>query len=776
MKYMSFDVRPIPSVSDIPFTARYMEAKVMEDFRLLNEITENYSLGYLSESSALAMLDMIDTDEYRLMEVAVDAADALNDMTLEDALNIDTPHSFGFVGEGVLPFKDIIKANEGESIYNAYTLERTWDDSSVVGRVATRVANAKEANLNLYKESEGTKGFTAFERDLYKTYPDDRIEPGFLYERTIDGAILSGALSLEDGFVAKDFVNTRFVTNENVAAMMPVIPLTGEDTNPDLSNTNVKDMVSSTDSEINSDEEDMNGEKHGETVYGIITTESAIDLLGHNLRCQGAFIALEGVVYKNNIVFDSECKKLFEKLQKDLKMSNPDNPQESFKSMLNVQKNRYTFNFSNANADPNAVTATIVGCGFKPIKENGIVVRYEKVVKGIKMTLEFTSIDNGIIISYQSVDGVVKESSIDDKLEYGLNCDSSDVKDAAKKLKKLQGKDDVKKEELDEAVQNLDHAIENYKEVKKAEKEEKEVKESASCLVAKIQESSANKTTLIELLAKESSDDFVAERKGICAREITSNIDLAYATENTIGNYMADLLFTSPAPFVRESATNVINSIFNADVTEDVFTKHLSRFVESVNRQIEEESICEMVLDNIEFTQENFMEASEEEIDEDIKPIINLLNRLGYKVKYSCSGHYKSRIKEDTFKDGVYHGKMYTTARITFDKKYDFKSIPEGWYENKNSDKTAIYVRAFSYDKKDGTPNEAFEKWKSDYMSSLKKWAEDLDSAEDSDAKMESFIDTVFDDFSKGIGTTPVVEAPSIDFDSIFDNEFNSLM
>lgn len=776
MKYMSFDVRPIPSVSDIPFTARYMEAKVMEDFRLLNEITENYSLGYLSESGALAMLDMIDKDEYRLMEVAVEAADALHDMTLEDALNIDTPHSFGFVGEGVLPFKDIIKANGGESIYNAYTLERTWDNSSVVGQVATRVANSKEADLNLYKESEGTKGFTVFERDLYKSYPDDRIEPGFLYERAIDGAILSGALSLEDGFITKDFVRTRFLANENVAAMMPVIPLTGADSAPDLSNTNVKDMVASTNSEINDDEEDMNSEKNGETVYGIITTESAIDLLGHELRCSGAFIALEGVVYKNNIVFDSECKKLFDKLQKDLKMSNPDNPQESFKSMLNVQKNRYTFNFSNANADPNAVTAAIVGCAFKPIKENGAVVRYEKVVKGIKMTLEFTSIDNGIIISYQTVDGVVKESSIDDKLEYGLNCDSSDVKDAAKKLKKLQGKDDVNKEDLDEAIQNLDHAIENYKEVQKAEKEEKEVKESASFLVAKIPEYSTNKTTLIELLAKESSDDFVDERKDICAREITHNIDLAYATENTLGNYIADLLFTSPAPFVRESANNVINSIFNADVTEDVFTKYMSRFVESVNRQIEEESICEMVLNNIEFTQETFMEASEEEIDEDIKPIINLLNRLGYKVKYSCSGHHKSRIKEDTFKDGVYHGKMYTTARITFDKKYDFKSIPEGWYENKNSDKTAIYVRAFSYDKKDGTPNEAFEKWKSEYMASLKKWVEELDSAEDSDAKMESFIDSVFDDFTKGIGTAPVTETPSIDFDSIFDNEFKSLM
>ena len=245
---MKFDVRPIPSEVNTSFTSRYMEAKVLEDIRLLNEITENYSLGYLSESCALAMLDILGKSEYTLVERAMEATVALSDMSIEDALNSPIISNIEFVGEGVLPYKEIVKANDGESIYNSYTFERTWDDSTTVGKIASYIANTKENELNIYKESEGSKGFSAFERDIYKNYPDSRVDSSFLYEKAIEASILSGAISLEDGFILKEFVESRFSVNEDVNSMMPVIPLTGA--GGDLSNTSVKDMVASTDSEI----------------------------------------------------------------------------------------------------------------------------------------------------------------------------------------------------------------------------------------------------------------------------------------------------------------------------------------------------------------------------------------------------------------------------------------------------------------------------------------------------------------------------------------------
>lgn len=47
-------------------------------------------------------------------------------------------------------------------------------------------------------------------------------------------------------------------------------------------------------------------------------------------------------------------------------------------------------------------------------------------------------------------------------------------------------------------------------------------------------------------------------------------------------------------------------------------------------------------------------ESSKDDIDDDIKGLIEKLNRKGYKTKYSCSGHGGSRSKKDVYRDGVY--------------------------------------------------------------------------------------------------------------------------
>lgn len=120
------------------------------------------------------------------------------------------------------------------------------------------------------------------------------------------------------------------------------------------------------------------------------------------------------------------------------------------------------------------------------------------------------------------------------------------------------------------------------------------------------------------------------------------------------------------------------------------------------------------------------------DIDKDIKPIVDKLNKKGYKVKYSCSGHNKTRIKEDDYRDGIYKGDIYSTARLMFKEIYDLPDAPEFWRLKQVDGCSYMNLENLPYNTKDGTPEEAFEKWKVAYMASLKDWVDKLDSKEDS--------------------------------------------
>lgn len=113
-------------------------------------------------------------------------------------------------------------------------------------------------------------------------------------------------------------------------------------------------------------------------------------------------------------------------------------------------------------------------------------------------------------------------------------------------------------------------------------------------------------------------------------------------------------------------------------------------------------------------------------IDAEIKPIIAELNRKGYKTKYSSAGHTKLRKKEDVGRDGVYYGKLYSDARIMFDDDYDFPKAPKHWVWKSVEGKDYLDIIPQTYDSKDGTPDEAFAKWKANYMGTLRTWVDNL--------------------------------------------------
>lgn len=123
-------------------------------------------------------------------------------------------------------------------------------------------------------------------------------------------------------------------------------------------------------------------------------------------------------------------------------------------------------------------------------------------------------------------------------------------------------------------------------------------------------------------------------------------------------------------------------------------------------------------------------------IDAEIKPIIEELNRKGYTTKYSSAGHTKLRKKEDTGKDGVYYGKLYSDARIMFADDFDFPRPPKHWTWKTVDGKDYLDVIPQTYNSKDGTPDEAFAKWKVNYMGTLRTWVDNLPDRSKTDDKV----------------------------------------
>lgn len=130
-------------------------------------------------------------------------------------------------------------------------------------------------------------------------------------------------------------------------------------------------------------------------------------------------------------------------------------------------------------------------------------------------------------------------------------------------------------------------------------------------------------------------------------------------------------------------------------------------------------------------------EASKEDIDPDITDVINKLNNLGYTTKYSCSGHTKSRIKEDGYRNGIYHGALYTTARIVFADDYKLNP-PKGWKKKTFDGKIGFYPEVKHYDYSQGVPDDAFDEWKKEYMASLRDWVDKLDKKPGPDENSKS--------------------------------------
>lgn len=135
------------------------------------------------------------------------------------------------------------------------------------------------------------------------------------------------------------------------------------------------------------------------------------------------------------------------------------------------------------------------------------------------------------------------------------------------------------------------------------------------------------------------------------------------------------------------------------------------------------------------------------DMEDEIKPIVDKLNEKGYKVKYASPGHNKLRKKEDQEPDGVYNGKLYSDARVMFDKEYNMGEAPKCWKWRIVDGCSYLDVVERKYDSEKGTPDEEFSRWKKEYMDSLKKFVDDLgkEKSEKEEEVKESVYDAIKD-------------------------------
>lgn len=134
----------------------------------------------------------------------------------------------------------------------------------------------------------------------------------------------------------------------------------------------------------------------------------------------------------------------------------------------------------------------------------------------------------------------------------------------------------------------------------------------------------------------------------------------------------------------------------------------------------------------IENDEDKVVNKGNPDINDEIEPIVDMLEDKGYKVAYSSPGYLNTKFKNDTNGDNISYGKLVSTARIVFEKDYHFDNSPKGWdWKVTDGENKSLYVHPYTYSKKHGKPPIAFDKWKRFYLGNLMTWANELPDSKD---------------------------------------------
>ena len=166
-------------------------------------------------------------------------------------------------------------------------------------------------------------------------------------------------------------------------------------------------------------------------------------------------------------------------------------------------------------------------------------------------------------------------------------------------------------------------------------------------------------------------------------------------------------------------------------------------------------SLHESVSNNL----NNLVTTEAANMEDEIKGVVNTFNSKGYTVKYASPGHINLRKKEDREPDGVYYNKLYTDARVMFTDDFGLSkhTAPKHWKWRMVDGCDYLDAKELAYDEKDGTPNEAFKKYKSEAMEALREFAKSLPKRGESEKEESVSLESI----------------EQMDFNSEVENIFN---
>lgn len=455
------------------------------------------------------------------------------------------------------------------------------------------------------------------------------------------------------------------------------------------------------------------------------------------------YIAYESLIPQRNITFDGEVEKLMSKLKEFVNNPKNDYLETILKKAINYKKTVYTIHLKDQKGDgANKVISKIKSCGFKEVNDEGVKAIYDKETHGILITVIYDTVTDKIRITYE----YSKERP---KMEFVEFDENDDYRNNT--LHELKIKHNALKEALYSESSGM---IEKFR--VKYTKFGKYV-----AMIEKYYMDNFKDFVPFDHLSEEmylhggerfyngEGDLYLANSKKGKAVNRSGGKIIFYNNDKAVFECVITVNVEKGPGYISgskdsvygQSYTEIINRIKTFNFIDAAYKKfenyYKSKFYlkynidgsevfESLKRDCIKFNLINKSGKTItEYAEDIIIEASKEEIDDDIKPVINILNKKGYNTKYSCSGHLGARIKKDGLRNGIYKGKLYTTARVVFDKDYDI-GAPKGWKLKTFDGQIGIYPEPPHYKYSDGIPNDAWEKWKAEYLSELKVWANNL--------------------------------------------------
>ena len=174
----------------------------------------------------------------------------------------------------------------------------------------------------------------------------------------------------------------------------------------------------------------------------------------------------------------------------------------------------------------------------------------------------------------------------------------------------------------------------------------------------------------------------------------------------------------------ENSSNGKLNSVNGVDEMKNLFSRTYGGYNKFWGKMLESAG---------NYYESNVYLTEAANIDKDMKPIIEKLNKKGYKTKYSCAGHPGSFSKKDTNHDNVSYRRRYSYAHIMFDGNYNFPGAPKHWYFRTVDGKDYLDIREPHVNDSKHRSSEDGSEWKDKYMDTLKTWVDNLPSANDSE-------------------------------------------